>query len=104
MDISGGLPYLCASTLVYSDPGLIRFFPARPPQWQSGSIKGLRLRGAITLKDLTWDGAKAKAVLVSDKDQTVSITGPGLNAQNFSLSAGKAVEVHLKAKSWESQP
>ena len=94
-DISGGFPYLCASTLVYSDPGLIRFFPARPPQWKSGSIKGLRLRGSITLAELTWDGAKAKAVLVSDKDQTVTIVSAGMKAQTCALSAGKAADVNF---------
>jgi alpha-L-fucosidase 2 len=36
-DISGGFPYLCASALVYADQGNIRFFPARPEQWKSGS-------------------------------------------------------------------
>jgi len=97
-DISGGFPYLCASTLVYSDPGLIRFFPARPEQWKSGSIKGLRLRGAITLAELTWDGAKAKAVLVSDKDQTVTIVRTGMKAQTCALSAGKAAEVNFEMR------
>lgn len=94
-DISGGLPYLCASTLVYSDPGLIHFFPARPPQWKSGSLKGVRLRGAITLRELTWDGLKAKAVLIADKDQTITIVATGGEPRKCSLSAGKATEVNL---------
>ncbi len=46
-DISGGFPYLCASSLVYADPGYIRFFPARPEEWKSGFVKGLLLRGGI---------------------------------------------------------
>ncbi|MEI6277751.1 MAG: glycoside hydrolase N-terminal domain-containing protein [Verrucomicrobiae bacterium] len=96
MDISGGFPYVCASTLVYSDPGLIRFFPARPPQWKSGSIKGLRLRGAITLKDLTWDEKGAKAVLVSDKDQNVTIITPAGKKKTVSLKAGQATEVNCE--------
>jgi len=94
MDISGGFPYLCASTLVYSDPGVIRFFPARPPQWKSGSLKGVRLRGAITLSELTWEGANAKAVLVSDKDQTVTITAPGIKPIQCALIAGQAKNVN----------
>ena len=83
------------SALVYSDPGLIRFFPARPSQWQSGSLKGVRLRGAITLTELTWDGTKAKAVLVSDKDQSVTIIAPGGEKKQCRLDAGKATEVNL---------
>ena len=93
-DISGAFPYLCASTLVYSDPGLIRFFPARPEQWKSGSIKGLRLRGAITLQELTWGDGKAKAVLVSDKDQEVSIFKPGGKKDPLVLKAGQTTEVN----------
>ena len=97
MDISGGLPYLCASTLVYSDPGVIRFFPARPPQWKNGSLRGVRLRGAITLAELSWDGTKARAVLVSDKDQTVTLVAPGVASRTCTLTAGKATEVNLQA-------
>ena len=85
------------SALVYSDPGLIRFFPARPPQWKSGSIKGLRLRGAITLKELTWDEQRAKAVLVSDTDQMVTILSPGGGHRKCDLHAGIAAEVNLDA-------
>ncbi len=96
MDISGGFPYLCASALVYSDPGLIRFFPARPEQWKSGSLKGVRLRGAITLRELTWEGLKAKAVLVSDKDQTVTIAAPGMGPRTCVLSAGEETAVSLE--------
>jgi len=94
VDICGGFPYVCASTLVYSDPGLIRFFPARPPQWKSGSIKGLRLRGAITLKELSWDEKGAKATLVSDKDQTVMIITPGGKEEKLALKAGQATDVN----------
>ncbi|MEI8235105.1 MAG: glycoside hydrolase N-terminal domain-containing protein [Verrucomicrobiota bacterium] len=98
MDLSGGFPYLCASTLVYSDPGLIRFFPARPAQWKSGSLKGVRLRGAITLSELTWDGAKTKAVLVSDKDQTITIAALGMEPRQCTLGAGKATEVNFETR------
>ena len=94
-DISGGFPYLCASTLVYSDPGLIRFFPARPEQWKSGSIKGLRLRGAITLVELTWDGTHAKAVLIADKNQTVTIVTPEGQKRACVLHAGMPENVNL---------
>lgn len=96
VDICGGFPYVCASTLVYSDPGLIRFFPARPPQWQSGSIKGLRLRGAITLKELTWGDGKARALLVSDKDQEVTIFMPGGGSRKCTLAAGKDKEINIE--------
>jgi alpha-L-fucosidase 2 len=94
-DISGGFPYLCASSLVYADPGSIRFFPARPPHWTKGSLKGIRLRGQITLKELSWNGNQAKAVLLSDVDQKVTIEVNGKKETSVSLAAGIAKEITL---------
>jgi hypothetical protein len=56
---------------------------------------GLRLRGAITLKDLTWDGAKARAVLVSDKDQVVTISTPAGQKETLAFKDGQTTEVKL---------
>jgi len=92
-DISGGFPYLCASALVYADPGTIRFFPARPPQWTKGSLKGIRLRGQITLKELSWNGPQAKAVLLSDVDQKVTFMVKGKTQSTVTLIAGVAKEI-----------
>jgi hypothetical protein len=75
-DLSGGFPHLCASALVYADPGHVEFFPAKPPKWTKGSLKGLRLRGNLLLQDLTWDGPTAHATLLSPTDHTVTITSP----------------------------
>jgi hypothetical protein len=95
LDACGSFPYLCASALVYSEPGLIRFFPTRPAQWESGSLKGVRLRGAITLRELTWDGTNAKAVLVADQDQAVTIVGPSGEKRQCTLVGGKVTELTL---------
>ena len=64
---------MCASSLVYADPGYIRFFPARPEQWKSGSVTGLLLRGGITVKELTWNEENAKAILISKTEQTITV-------------------------------
>ncbi len=77
MDISGGFPYLCASTLVYADPGRIKLFPALPKQWKRGSIEGIRLRGGILVKELKWEDRSAMVVLVSDATQAVTIEAWG---------------------------
>jgi hypothetical protein len=92
-DISGGFPYLCASALVYADPGTIRFFPARPPQWTKGSVRGIRLRGQITLKELSWNGNQAKAVLLSDVDQNVTIMVKHKRKSSVTLMEGVATEI-----------
>jgi len=98
MDISGGFPNLCASALVYADPGVIRFFPARPTQWQRGTLHGVRLRGGILLRELTWNGRSAKAVLVSDADQTVSISWPKLKPKTMTLRAKVPVIIEQPAE------
>jgi hypothetical protein len=95
VDISGGYPYLCASSLVYADPGYIRFFPALPEQWLSGSIKGLLLRGGITVKELTWNEEHAKAILVSNTEQTVVVEN-SLGAKNeHVLTPGTEIEIEM---------
>lgn len=87
-DISGGFPYLCASALVYADTGRIRFFPARPERWRNGCVRGLRLRGAITLHALSWTHDQAQATLVADQDQTIQVEAPDQEVRIFRLMAG----------------
>ena len=94
-DISGGLPYLCSSALVYADPGIIRFFPARPAQWTKGALRGIRLRGGIVVEVLAWEPGQAHAVLISDSDQTVTIEAPGRAPRTVRLLAGTGVSVDL---------
>lgn len=67
MDISGGYPYLISQCLVYSEPGYIKLLPCLPEQWKSGSIKGLLLRGNITLQSLNWDDKRVSVTLLSSK-------------------------------------
>jgi hypothetical protein len=51
--------------------------------------------GAITLAELTWDGANAKAVLIADKDQTVTVFTPAGQKKQCVLPAGTPTEVKL---------
>jgi hypothetical protein len=95
VDISGGFPYLCASALVYADPGYIRFFPARPEQWKSGSVEGLLLRGGIVVKELTWTEEKATAILVSKSQQTVLIENSLGIKNEVLLQPGEETEIVL---------
>jgi hypothetical protein len=95
MDISGGFPYLCTSALVYADPGHIRLFPALPEQWKSGSVKGVRLRGGIVVSELTWNGPKAKIILLSDTNQVVTLTTPDGKTISIKLQAGITTTVNI---------
>jgi hypothetical protein len=95
MDISGGFPYLCASALVYADPGLVRLFPARPASWARGSIGGLRLRGGIVLKNLTWDADATTCVLMADHDQSIRLECPGRAPRTIELRAKHPTTIEL---------
>ncbi len=94
-DISGGFPYLCTSTLVYADPGRIVFFPALPASWPCGQLSGIRLRGSITLLELSWSYEEACATLVSDIDQTIRIEVNTQAVQTVSLNSGKIKSIRL---------
>ncbi|MBQ3745813.1 MAG: hypothetical protein II863_00210, partial [Kiritimatiellae bacterium] len=75
-DISGGYPYLISEMLVHSEEVgngergtgnggryLLRFLPAKPKEWKSGSVRGLLLRGGIVLENLEWQGEDFRAKL-----------------------------------------
>jgi hypothetical protein len=96
VDISGGFPYLVASSLVYADPGIIRFFPARPEQWKSGSVEGLLLRGGIKVKELTWNEENAKAILVSKTEQTITIENSMGVKTEYLLKPGMEIEIEIE--------
>jgi len=95
-DISGGFPYLVASSLVYADPGYIRFFPARPDHWKSGSVKGLLLRGGIKVKELTWNEENAKAILVSKSEQTITIENSMGVKTEYLLKPGMEIKIEIE--------
>jgi alpha-L-fucosidase 2 len=62
-----------AEMLVQSQGDGLDLLPALPPAWPTGSVRGLRGRGGITV-DLAWrDGRLASAVLRSDRAQRLRI-------------------------------
>lgn len=65
-----------AEALLQSHTGVIHLLPALPPDWQEGSVRGLRARGGVTV-DIAWqDGALAHAALVPDRDGEIRVYGP----------------------------
>lgn len=63
---------LVQSHLVCDDIPVIELLPALPRAWPSGSVAGLRARGAVTVEELVWaDGAVRAATLAATADTTV---------------------------------
>jgi hypothetical protein len=97
MDISGGMPAVIIKSLVASDPGHISLLPALPSIWPSGSIEGVLCRGQIEVRQLKWDPSGAKAVIVSGKDQSVTVTCSG-QSRKIKLLKGRETMVEFGGK------
>jgi hypothetical protein len=54
---------------------VIELLPALPPEWNRGSVRGLRTRTGVTLDELRWDRAEGmvRAVLTSAREQEVAL-------------------------------
>jgi hypothetical protein len=74
MDASGGYPYLVTEMLVHGEEEGIRFLPAKPASWRSGKVRGLLLRGAVRLDELSWKGNAWRASLRFRDGTSVSLS------------------------------
>jgi alpha-L-fucosidase 2 len=84
-----------AEMLLQSQNGEVHILPALPKAWASGSVRGLRARGGITV-DIRWaNGAANQVTLTADRTGPVTVRTP-IFAGHFSLvraSTGQPVAV-----------
>jgi alpha-L-fucosidase 2 len=79
-----------AEMLMQSRPGELLLLPALPTAWPTGSVTGLRARGACTV-DLSWrDGTLAQARLASPVAQRLTVRC-GQAREAVQLQPGRAV-------------
>ncbi len=73
IDANFGVTSGIAEMLLQSHSGVIRLLPALPAAWSTGSVKGLKARGNITV-DMEWkDGKIVRAKLSSPIAQTIKV-------------------------------
>ncbi|WP_114854098.1 glycoside hydrolase N-terminal domain-containing protein [Brachybacterium sp. YJGR34] len=83
--------------IVQSHAGVVRLLPALPDHWRDGQLRGVRLRGGMTL-DLRWrDGAATELTLVGPPGRTVTLWHGGrvttVTLDEDGRLAGPAAEV-----------
>ena len=80
---SAGLMEMLLQSHVVKDDGtrVISIIPAIPDEWESGSFKGLRARGGITV-DCSWENGKIKLNIENPNDEKIQIVKP----DNFNIN------------------
>lgn len=90
IDANFGLTSGVAEMLLQSHEGVIRLLPALPAAWSTGSVKGLKARGNITV-DMEWkDGKVVRAKLSSPIAQTIKVHY-GNKRLNYRISDSKSL-------------
>ena len=67
-DANGGIPKVVNTMLMFSRPGRIDLLPSLPAAWPSGSVKGLRACGGITV-DIEWKDRKVTHYRIASKEK-----------------------------------
>jgi len=70
-----GIGAAISEMIVQSHRGTIRLLPALPAQWSSGSCKGFRARGGISVS-LAWADGRGVVELIADGDVTTRLSFP----------------------------
>lgn len=78
-----------AEMLLQSQTGVIELLPALPDAWPTGSMKGLKARGNVTV-DEVWENGKLKTVTLTSATAQKRVLKYGSKTIDAALAAGKA--------------
>lgn len=89
IDANLGYVALVQEALVQSQIGYLEIFPALPPSWKDGQIKGIRCRGNLKV-DLKWEVSQLIEIIVTtEKAQKIQLVLPNQMKQTTVLTQGK---------------
>jgi alpha-L-fucosidase 2 len=97
-----GLAAAIAEALVQSHAGGISLLPALPPHWPTGSVRGLRTRGGVTV-DIEWDAARlVRARLHAAQPVTMDVSDPDGSIGTYEIVPGAAtvLDGRERGSSW----
>lgn len=77
-----------AEMLLQSQTGVIELLPALPDAWATGSVKGLKARGNVTV-DEVWENGKLKSVTLVSPNAQKRVLKYGNKTINAEIGAGK---------------
>lgn len=67
--------------------------PAVPPQWVTGTVRGLRARGGFEV-DVTWDGGKVKSAVIRSVTGRETVVRLGGKTVPLKLRPGQSVTLN----------
>ncbi|WP_327319803.1 glycosyl hydrolase family 95 catalytic domain-containing protein [Streptomyces sp. NBC_01235] len=78
-DAAHCLPAVVVEMLLDSRPGTLELLPALPPEWRSGSLRGIATRAGVSVAEMTWDvtAGFARVVLTSPLERDVTLVYRG---------------------------
>lgn len=92
IDGNFGIAEAILEGMVQSHGGYIELLPALPSGWKSGSVRGIRLRGAISA-DITWNNGELESCeLTADQNCSVEVRYKD-KKMNLNLKHGISTEV-----------
>ena len=93
IDANFGAPSAMLEMLLYSRPGLIELLPAMPSAWSaSGSVTGVRARGAFTV-DITWSAGRVTSATIHGRPGATTTVKAGTWSQAVTIGAGGSTVV-----------
>ncbi len=92
--------------LFSSRPGVLKLMPALPKEWPTGTVRGMRARGGISLNQLIWSkgGANVQATIEASKAQTLRVILPReiksatLNGKPIKTHSQKELHIDIPSK------